>query len=1527
MNSIFLNTKIIFPIFIVVLLYLQVDAQSNIIPNSSQEDTEPARNIIESDEDHLIMEYLFNGISISERNIEGRTYQFVHIDGFEKMIDIGKPALPSHTDIIALPKGQDVEIEIIESEFQEYANYLIHPVLAPASDEVGAPEPTFILDEKQYNTNEYYPSSLISIMDIQKIRDLPLAMLNIRPVQYNPVTKTLRVYSKIKYELHFMGSKSNTDQFIANSSDRFIQFASNSVLNNNVLLNSTVKKTASSSTDYIIITHPDLQMAADTLAKWKMQLGYEVEILSKSNWTTSQIKDSIEVKYNNSNPHPDYVVFLGDVDRVPGEIIDGTFSCDLYYVCMDGPTDFFADIAGGRISVSSAAEASEVVQKIVKYESKPVADPLFYNDGLNCAQFQDYDSDTYADRRFSLTSENIYDYMTGSQFKTVNRVYVSGASNTPTYWNDGYYAGGEPLPSYLLKPGFAWDGDATDIISEINAGKFFVLHRDHGYTGGWGDPAFSISDIPSLVNGDKLPVMFSINCSSGNFRSTSFAEVMLRRSGGGAVGVFAASEVSYSGYNDAMAIGFFDAIWSSPGIAPNFTGSGWISNPSLTPHADIRNMGFVLMQGLIRMTESWGTFQTSNELFHYHGDPAMQIWTESPLASIATHSDSVICNSTSFTVTGANNANGMATLYHNGELIASTQLNSGSGMLTFDPITNIKPNMTLTISGNGYAPYAASIDIRQCTFSPVAEFFYSDSSVTLCGLASESIIFTDASIFSPDTWQWIIIPSTVNFINGTSSTSQYPEVEFTASGTYSIQLVASNVFGSDTIAFVDVIEVNSGRMLPTVEEFEANAFPPEGWSISNNDGGATWEAAGVVGNALSSRSAKIGYFSYQTIGEKDGLITPVMDLLSSPDAVLDFDVAYSRFSGYVDTLAIYVSTDCGNSYDPIPVYEKYGAALETSTVSGSFTPQSYSEWRKESVDLSAYIGNQVVIKFEGTCGYGNNLYLDNINVYSSDLFPVVRFTTSDTLLSCNGTSTIVEFTDLSYNNPTSFTWSFSPNMVSFAGGTNANSQHPQVLFLNYGVYDVTLVVDNSAGNEFLSKAAYVNIEPPESTPFVEGFENFVVPPQRWQLNNFDGDKTWNVNFDAVGNGLSSASAYIYNYAYYAPGEIDELISPPVDLTGMTNSVLNFNVAYQVFSGYSDSLKIFVSTDCGNTYDSVPIYSKGGTTLETSSGSGASFTPSVASDWRQEVVSLDNYIGSSIVLKFQAINDYGNNLFLDDINIGNIGIAPVASISSSLTNWLHCGGVNSVVNFSDSSSENPTAWNWSFNPNTVSYMNGSTSSDSNIDVLFNTLGVYQLELNVSNSFGSDVISQFIIVDSVVSDFIKPADTIYTGSSFSFFNNSFGADTWSWYFGDGGGSILEHATHIYSDTGTYPITLYAENSATGCNSTSNQNIVVIGIPTTGIIDFDQLGKLLVGPIPSTGMISIEHDFSTSKTIALSVYNTIGQSLHQESFYAVKMGAHQLNLSHLEDGVYFMKFSIHSVVNAEEVPITKTVKLLFK
>ena len=87
----------------------------------------------------------------------------------------------------------------------------------------------------------------------------------------------------------------------------------------------------------------------------------------------------------------------------------------------------------------------------------------------------------------------------------------------------------------------------------------------------WGDPEFLEYHISELTNGNLLPVVMSFNCQTGWFDGEtdqnpsrnyeSFCELFLRKEGGGAVGVFGDSRSSYSGYNDFMAEGLFDAVW------------------------------------------------------------------------------------------------------------------------------------------------------------------------------------------------------------------------------------------------------------------------------------------------------------------------------------------------------------------------------------------------------------------------------------------------------------------------------------------------------------------------------------------------------------------------------------------------------------------------------------------------------------------------------------------------------------------------------------------------------------------------------------------------------------------------------------------------------------------------------------------------------------------------------------------------------------------------------------------------------
>lgn len=100
--------------------------------------------------------------------------------------------------------------------------------------------------------------------------------------------------------------------------------------------------------------------------------------------------------------------------------------------------------------------------------------------------------------------------------------------------------------------------------------------------------------------------------------------------------------------------------------------------------------------------------------------------------------------------------------------------------------------------------------------------------------------------------------------------------------------------------------------------------------------------------------------------------------LAAANTYLTFDVAYAQYAnGDNDELKIVVSTDCGNNWTQI--YDKAGDQLFTAPVTtSSFTP-SASQWRTDTVSLSAYVGqSDVIFMFTAISNFGNNLYVDNI---------------------------------------------------------------------------------------------------------------------------------------------------------------------------------------------------------------------------------------------------------------------------------------------------------------------------------------------------------------------------------------------------------------------------------------------------------------------------------------------------------------------------------------------------------------------
>ncbi|MCF8297710.1 MAG: T9SS type A sorting domain-containing protein [Saprospiraceae bacterium] len=690
----------------------------------SQSNFQPERNINCDNENFINVNYSFEGLRIKNETVGNVSYQKLIIDGYGQLNEVGKPSLPSHTDLIAIPENSNPTIIIEEVITEEYSGYMIFPALEPAIDTKDAKNPEFVIDNNTYNTNEYYPENIVRIVDIQKLRGMPIAMVNICPVQFNPVTGKIKVYKKIKYRIQYNGGTKSYNRLERESSENFKKILQNVVINRSALPPVSKTKSSPDSKDYIIITTTAYAAAADTLAKWKSQMGYKVDVVTKSSWTAVDVKDSIHTRYQNWTPKPDYFVIIGDQADVPAEIHSApnnvSFVTDLYYACMDGTGDYFPDMAHGRISVTSAAQALTTIQKIVDYERNPIVDANFYSTGVNFGEFQDDNLDGYSNRRFTHTNEDIHDYLVNNGY-TMNRQYFANSNVTPTNYNNGYYSNGEAIPSAITRANsYPWTATQGHVWAELNAGKFLAVHRGHGYEGGWGwvHPMFVshpyYNHINTLTNGRKLPVVISIDCYSGDFNTSEcLAENFLRKTDGGAVGVFAASFYSYSGPNDGLAAGLIDAIWANPGLVPSF-GAGGISNPTLSTHNDIHTMGDVLNQGLLRMVETWTGSTIQNqytyELFHYHGDPAMKIWTASPTTVTATHLSTLPKNANFINISNSNCTNGIATIYANGELLGKTTLMGGNGTIEFVCLDTVQA--ILSITGENFRPYLKKIQIN-----------------------------------------------------------------------------------------------------------------------------------------------------------------------------------------------------------------------------------------------------------------------------------------------------------------------------------------------------------------------------------------------------------------------------------------------------------------------------------------------------------------------------------------------------------------------------------------------------------------------------------------------------------------------------------------------------------------------------------------------------------------------------------------------------------------------------------------------
>lgn len=684
----------------------------------------PQRTLQRTD-DGITVAYTFAGNAPSACN-DGDGGCVWRIEGFGLRDAPGGYATPFRVDAFAVPEGCTAVVETVDSAFVDYDCRLAPARRIPEKGTAAEG----VVKEGGQNASQggFYPRKVaVAAWRGSVYRGREICNVVVNPVQYDAAANKARAYSKITYKVRFVPKAGARAMAGAPATKPVILPADNML--GNITMNgasaaaggmaarATGVAAGDDTRDYLIISVDKYAEAVDRFAEWKELLGFRVHKVLKGSWNSDAVKAEVEKAYA-ENPALYYLLIVGDHDDVPGQYMehhadDGDFSVhytDLYYGCMDGEDDETPDIYRGRLSVSSPEEAATVVDKIIGYEKTPPTDAGFYERGVNCADYLDNDNgvaDDYEDRRYVQTAEEIRAYMLG-QGKDVERVYSTNYEITPKYWNRNYFSFGEPIPEDMLKPAFAWDGNEGDIRRAINSGVFYVLHRDHGLVDCWENPYFSVKHVDMLQNGDLLPVVFCVNCDNGAFQADCLAERFLRKQGGGAVAVIAASDISYSGYNDALACGLFDAIWPEPGLRPKFPGVNSLGGETPAPTYEL---GQILDQAQVRVSETFGSPDPSvssnekndsfcrivtKEIYHCFGDPSMQICTEMPAP---------------FSGVSVTRGNGCVTVGNGGETARITFVNRRTG----EVVSHIAPSAVYTtadfedvdvcVSGHNRIPY------------------------------------------------------------------------------------------------------------------------------------------------------------------------------------------------------------------------------------------------------------------------------------------------------------------------------------------------------------------------------------------------------------------------------------------------------------------------------------------------------------------------------------------------------------------------------------------------------------------------------------------------------------------------------------------------------------------------------------------------------------------------------------------------------------------------------------------------------
>jgi hypothetical protein len=609
--------------------------------------------------------------AFEDRIINGETMKEISFAGSFLQSNEGVPNLPCISRYIAIPQGATATLEIVKSRTEVMQNINIAPVPKILMDNERGPT-SYKKDMSIYSKNALYPQQPVILSQKTQIRGVDVVLISITPYQFNPISKELIIYRDMEIKVNFTGGNG---QF---SDNRLRSRFWDPILKDNIFNSESLpainydaqiinqNNSDEAGCEYLIIipTDPAYKQWADSLSAFRTEQGILTKIVTTAEIggnTSAAIESYINNAYNNWSIPPSACLLMADhgtnqATNIVSNILND--HPDKYRYVSDNPYadvtgDNLPDIAFARMTANNVEQLQTMVTKCINYERNPPTKPEFYKKPVTATGWQ-------TDCWYQLCSEIVGGFwkkVKGKEPVRINEIYEgtpdiqwSTAPNTNTIIDYFGPAGLAYIPATPDELGRWTGGKASDINNAMNSGSFMVLHRDHGDALGWGEPAYTDKEINGLTNTD-LSFIMSLNCQTGKFDfyrdcfAEKFHKYIYNGKNAGALGLIAATEVSYSFMNDTYAWGMYDNLWTD--FMPSYGTSS--DNRSALPAFGNSAGKYFLQQSSWPANPEYK--KITYNLFHFHGDAFQTIFSEVPQKLTVSHARAMFSGSSTLNVT------------------------------------------------------------------------------------------------------------------------------------------------------------------------------------------------------------------------------------------------------------------------------------------------------------------------------------------------------------------------------------------------------------------------------------------------------------------------------------------------------------------------------------------------------------------------------------------------------------------------------------------------------------------------------------------------------------------------------------------------------------------------------------------------------------------------------------------------------------------------------------------------------------